>query len=379
MSAFPAPRRRYHFQTPGLVYVFVTILVALGAFNSQNNLLFWAFGLALAVLIVSGIISGQMLMGIQVTRDAPARAVAGVPTVLRYRVTNHARLAAAFALDIAENASDPVLGVPAFVVHVGPRDEVIAEGELTPESRGVLRLTGPVVTSAFPFGIIRKSLTFAQASSILVHPAPVELPAAVRRALAGMGRGRAPTRTRTGEGTEFFALRDYVPGDAPTRIAWRASARARPPHDLLVRQTAHEEPRSIWVVLDLSATSSQAPRAQAERAIAAAGQCARDLSAAGVPCGLSVPGWDVQIPPRGAANQSMVLLDALAAIDLARPRDAAPPAFPAQALRGASALIVHAGPVNPAFGPPGAIRMSGLEVVDPGATAPAAAPGKGAA
>lgn len=361
MPSFPSPRRRYHFQTPGVVYVLVTILVALGAFNSQNNLLFWAFGLALAVLIVSGIISGQMLMGIQVTREAPARTVAGLATTVRYRVANHSRLASAFALEIVEAPSERVVGAPAFVVHVGPRGAVEAEGVVTPATRGVLRLTGPIVSSAFPFGIIRKSLRFAQASTILVHPAPVELPAGVRRALSGVGRGRTQSRPQMGEGTEFFALREYVPGDPPTRIAWRASARSR---DLLVRQTTHEEPRSVWVVLDLAASGAgegeaDAARERVERAIGVAGQCVRELTGAGVACGLAVPGADIQIVPRAAANQVLTMLDALAALDAGGSVRPAP--FPARALRSGAAVIVHAGAVNPGFGPANAVRVSALD------------------
>src|SRR5207253_2912685 len=34
------PLRRYHFHAPGLVYILVTLFIAIGAINSQNNLLF---------------------------------------------------------------------------------------------------------------------------------------------------------------------------------------------------------------------------------------------------------------------------------------------------------------------------------------------------
>jgi uncharacterized protein (DUF58 family) len=387
-SSAPAPpRRRYHFQTPGVVYVLVTLLVALGAFNSQNNLLFWAFGLALAVLIVSGMISGQMLMGIRVVRDAPARAVAGRAEVVRYRVENQGRLAPAFALQVSERvagASAPaprppragtparsgevsaaptgeLAAIPAFVVHVGARDSVVAEGVVTPAARGVLRLDGPVVSSAFPFGIILKSLTFSQVSSILVHPAPVELPAGVKRGMAGVGRGATRSGARTGEGTEFFALREYVPGDPLTRIAWRASARGR---DLLVRQTTFEEARSVWIVLDLAVRDATGADAleRVERAIAVAGQCVREVTAAGVACGLAVPAAEVQIPPRGAANQSLVLLDALAVLDGARMAGSGRGApFPTRILRSGAPVIVHAGMVDRSFGPATAMRVSGAD------------------
>jgi hypothetical protein len=37
-------QRRYHFRYAGLIYIGVTVFIAIGALNSQNNLLFWAWG-----------------------------------------------------------------------------------------------------------------------------------------------------------------------------------------------------------------------------------------------------------------------------------------------------------------------------------------------
>src|ERR1041385_4840021 len=60
-----APLRRYHFHGPGLVYILVTLFIAMGAINSQNNLLFAALGLAIGGLLISGIISGGALLGVR--------------------------------------------------------------------------------------------------------------------------------------------------------------------------------------------------------------------------------------------------------------------------------------------------------------------------
>ena len=51
-------------------------------------------------------------------------------------------------------------------------------------------------------------------------------------------------------GSEFHALREYVPGDDLRRINWKASARS---DDLMVRETALEGVRRCTVVLDTSA------------------------------------------------------------------------------------------------------------------------------
>jgi hypothetical protein len=47
-TAMRVVSRRYHLHFPGLVYIATTVMLAFGAVQSQNNLLFWAFGIAVA-------------------------------------------------------------------------------------------------------------------------------------------------------------------------------------------------------------------------------------------------------------------------------------------------------------------------------------------
>jgi uncharacterized protein (DUF58 family) len=60
--------------------------------------------------------------------------------------------------------------------------------------------------------------------------------------------GVRPKRKR-GDGLEFESLRDYVIGDEPRRIDWRATARRGRP---IVRTHRHEESRTILIALDRS-------------------------------------------------------------------------------------------------------------------------------
>ena len=56
-------KRRYHLHIPGFVYVALVLIIAVAAMNSQNNLLFWIFGVLFSGLLVSGILSGWMMLG----------------------------------------------------------------------------------------------------------------------------------------------------------------------------------------------------------------------------------------------------------------------------------------------------------------------------
>lgn len=383
-SLDPAPlhaRRRYHLGVPGAVYVFVTLLIALGAFNSQNNLLFWAFGFALSLLIVSGVLSGAMLMGVEVQREPLAPLAEDELGTLHYRVRNRNRLVPAFALTIAEVPPDELPAGPpssatpgrtsfprAFVPHVSAGRTVVAPGPIRALTRGPAGLHAILVSTAFPFGLIKKSLLFDQPAEVLVRPRTVNLPHGfVNNALRTGDRGQSPSR-RTGPGDEFFSLREYQPGDALRDINWRASARR---DDLLVRQTASPAPMRMHVVLSLE--NSPGPDAD-EQAIRLAASAAEAALARNLAVGIRVLHTPFEIRPRDGRLQRELILDLLARLlpDDARTAPAPTSAeaeHDARLLRSPGILVmVHASP-TPANAPPWAIHLGAADAATP-ATAP---------
>lgn len=224
-----AVSRRYHFHAPGLAYVATTVVLFAGAANAQNNLLFGLFGLCTAALAVSGVISGGMLMRVRVERVAPHVAQVGAPVFVRYRVSNGSRVLPLMGVTIEELAPAPAGGLcgrltslRAFVAHVpaGESREVVAQAEGT--ARGECRLRRFRVWTTFPFGLMKKSVSFEHEASVLVRPRVASV--AVPRLLAGGARGRS-SRLHAREGEEFHSLREYTTGDSARRIAWRPSAR----------------------------------------------------------------------------------------------------------------------------------------------------------
>lgn len=378
-------RRRYHFHVPGVVYILITLLIALGAFNSQNNLLFWAFGFALAILIVSGLISGRMLMGIRATRDVlggVARATAGEPLTLLYRVTNRSRLVPAFAIGITEsppsppppssqltqNRATPLSHAPeafSFLIHAGPGETVEVRSTITPQRRGLLRLDEFRLDTTFPFGLVRKSLLFREPRSVIVRPRPLKAPDDLLSRRRTGDRGQYPRPARAGHGEEFFALREYVPGDSPRSIAWRASARAG---GLLVRQHSEPAPRRVTVAVLTDATT---PDDAAEATIGRAAGVILAAAELGYEVGLVVPAAGLSRPPAPGRGYAGRLLDDLALLDLHAPTlhqtVVRPPA------RGDILVAVHPGRPDPARAPAGAVNIAGPELAAP-SPAPASPP-----
>lgn len=313
------------------MYVGVTLLVALGAFNSQNNLLFWAFGFALAVLTVSGIVSGSMLMGVSVERIGVAQARVGERLVVRYRVHNRNRVFPVFALSIEEAGVgvapragwlmrklrpgrvlvDPATGpARAFVGHLGAGQTLVVEAPVDALRRGPVKLATVVAHSAFPFGLMRKVLRFSQPGAAIVLPRSIR-PAEGDLGVANSLERAASVSAGRGSGDEFHALREYRPGDPVRDIAWRASARRG---GLLVRQTSSSLPVRLWIVPVVRGRVGST--VDDESAISLAAGLAEAAESRGLEYGLIVPLTGTMTPMRrGAGQLSRVLVD-LALLEL---------------------------------------------------------------
>lgn len=306
--------RRYHMHTPGLVYVGTVLLLALGAFKSGNNLLFLAFGAAVAGLIVSGFLSGLGLMGIQIEREPMSDGVVGRPLRVSYRVRNRNRVFPVFALDLSEGGErkqewSVVQGeIAAFAVHVPPRGEVRVSATLSPERRGELALDRLAVSTTYPFGLTRKSITFAARDRAVIFPRMLDLaPGLIDRLASTDARAVAAGRA-VGVGAEFYGLREFRDSDSPRQIAWRASARTG---ELLVRQTSAVRPVRVWV--RLNRVDSPAYR---EAAISLAASLLGQAHDRGWSAGLLVPFAGVRVPPGSGRRSYREMLRVLALLDM---------------------------------------------------------------
>lgn len=307
------------FGMSGGIYLLTTGFLAIGAVNSQNNLLFFAFGLAVAGLLVSGFISGSGLMGIRIERLAQETVEADEVTTMRYRVSNRNRFMPAFGLSIHERG-DRRGGLEsrgfgraiAFVDRVRAGETVIAEARVRPASRGLAELDVMEVTSTFPFGIVRKTIRRSQPEQVLVLPARLRLGRSVVDRLFGRAEHDTAGSSRRGVSNELWGLREYVPGDAARSIAWRPSARL---DQVVVRQTAEPNAARVRIVLDARPQPGVGEQAR-ERAIALAAAIGRRLAARGLPTRLEILG-DGGVPGGWVTGTFARELERLALLDLA--------------------------------------------------------------
>jgi uncharacterized protein (DUF58 family) len=91
-------------------------------------------------------------------------------------------------------------------------------------TRGAYRF-GPVgLRATDPFGILTREATLSEPAAVVVHPLVVPLERFGLPALAPFGEQKAPRRLLE-DPLRIVGVRDYVPGDEPRRIHWKATAR----------------------------------------------------------------------------------------------------------------------------------------------------------
>lgn len=332
-AARPRVRYRYRVRFAGVLYLAMTLLLGVAAATRPNNLLVWIFGVMLGAILVSGFVSGFMLMRLGVRRLDLRTAMAGRTTRLRYELRNRSRIWSAFALSIREH---PVGGPDGWersidsprarVLQIGPGETVRAEAWIEPRRRGLVRFGEVSVSTRFPFGLLEKVLRFELPATLLVHPRVHPLRRDLLESLRGRAEGLSERGRLVGAGGEFLGVREYRPGDGLRRLAWKRLAGT---DRLAVIERAAGGPPRLRLTLDLLRPTAEvrtrddlAPRDAEERAIELVASLAAAATAHGFETGLEVLGpASPGIEARSGRRALERILDALAGLDLDAPRE----------------------------------------------------------
>jgi uncharacterized protein (DUF58 family) len=161
-------------------------------------------------------------------------------------------------------------------------DQVTAGYRVPASRRGVLQVGPAELERRDMLGLASYSRIGVGATDLTVAPQTFELPMpALGHGV--LGRHLLALSQRVGPG-EFHSLRDYVVGDEPRSIHWRASARSE---ELKVRQHEAQGVRRCIIVLDRDGDAYPAPVTEQdadvfERAITVAGSLALSADRVGL-------------------------------------------------------------------------------------------------
>lgn len=238
----PAPTVRAAW---GLVAAAALVLLAPGA------------GVAAAIALLVAVAVDAARAGdpvaVPVTREAPGVVPLGGRAEIVWIVVNPGLRASTVAL---ADALPPSLRAARrrAELRVAAGGRVRAATAIRPGRRGNIELTDLTVRTSGPWGLGSRQHTRALPARIEVVPSfrsrrEVEL-RLTRARLLEVGLRAARGR---GSGTEFDALRDYVPGDEVRRVDWAATARVGRP---IVRTYRSERNQTVLALLDTGRTTA---------------------------------------------------------------------------------------------------------------------------
>jgi uncharacterized protein (DUF58 family) len=228
--------------------IFLALLLLLaGLAVFETGLLVLA--VPLLVYLTAGVLFGPALPQLEGERELETeRAAPGEPVRVRVRVTNRGqRLEEVYIVDQLPAGLEIVAGNTSMQAVLQPGEFLELTYTLRGR-RGFHTLTGLTVTATDHLGLWTQKVLEIAPAVLVVLPQPGQLKqVAIRPQHTRLAPGLIPAR-RGGPGTDFFGLRDYIPGDSLRRINWKVSARRT--EGLYSNDFEQERAADVGIILD---------------------------------------------------------------------------------------------------------------------------------
>ncbi len=242
-------KMEYKVTRAGWTYIGGTLVVALAALNTGNNLLFLILACLIAVILMSGILSWICLSGIELDLEMPEHIFAGQTERAVVELRNEKLTVPSFSLMVEavtpkSSTAAAVLQSKVYFPYLPRKESLRRRVPVTFPQRGVYRQDAFRVVTRFPFGFLQKARRLEMKKEALVYPS-VETLADFSEVFAGI-EGSLESMSK-GRGQDLYALREYLPTDSARHVHWKASARLG---SLMVREFTLEEDFRVLLVLD---------------------------------------------------------------------------------------------------------------------------------
>jgi len=247
----------YEFTAEGAVYLVVVAVIIVAALNTGNNLLFIILASLLAGILVSGVLSWNVLSQLELDFALPEHLFARQPMISRLTLHNQKWFLPSFSVTVsardpkrkkaasaADGSRSRILDEPVYLPYLPRRSSVTQHVELTFPRRGRYSQEGFRVSTKFPFGFLKKTREVPAQQKILVLPSvrPTEQFARILPLVSG----EVESYFR-GHGHDLYSIRDYQESDTVRHVDWKASARSG---QLKVREFTREDDRRVVLVFD---------------------------------------------------------------------------------------------------------------------------------
>ncbi|MDQ1446679.1 MAG: hypothetical protein QOI20_3143, partial [Acidimicrobiaceae bacterium] len=232
--------------TPSGVWTVVAAVVLWSAARllTSRGLALAAYGLV--VVVVSAWLLGRRTLSVETDRsELPRRVRARRPVSVEIKLRAARRITGVIVEETLDRHLGQPVRVPVPLLPAGK--EIVHQYRFSPSRRGAFNV-GPLVAEwSDPFGLTRHRQEIAPSVEILVHPDTEPVADRITSREWEDPPVRPPVSKPWPNGFEFYGMRDYVEGDDPRRIVWRAFAQ----YDrYLVRESEQGITDRIHVYLD---------------------------------------------------------------------------------------------------------------------------------
>lgn len=277
----------YEVTKEGTIYLILTLVVGIAALNTGNNLLFIVVSAMLAAVLVSGIASAIVLLGLELDVNVPEHLFAGSAALARLVLRNRNRLVPALSVSVVPPkykkpkkhikvqrssfrfppkskageewflwpdlavrwTTDPlppsdVFRGSVYFAYIPARQTAQTSVELRFPRRGSYVQSGFGLQTKFPFSFLNKTRTITMKREVVVYPS-VEATDEFFEMLP-LITGEFESYVR-GRGYDLYRIRDYAAEDDARHVDWKATARTG---DLKVREFTREDERKLRIVFD---------------------------------------------------------------------------------------------------------------------------------
>jgi uncharacterized protein (DUF58 family) len=235
---------RYHITREGWIYFSAVTVVIFAAINTSNNLLYMVLSALLAVLLLSGFLSGLNFRNLRLAVRLPSHCFAGEPFPISIQVHNEKRFFPSFSLTFEAMEENAIQFSTFYVPVVRAERHVSQAGQAKLNRRGRYVMKQIKSASRYPFGFFLKDKKYDVEAECICYP---EILPQERINLSVLDIQGSNQRFERGLGYDLYTVRDYLPADSARHVHWKASAKTAV---LKTREYAAEENRRIVLSFD---------------------------------------------------------------------------------------------------------------------------------
>jgi uncharacterized protein (DUF58 family) len=275
----------------GLMYLFATLLVFIGAINYAVSLAFGLAFLMVSIFILAILYTFNNLNQLTLKSQASGAVYCGEEAAFKVELSrlpnkNHEAVELSFEGSVVSHVD----------LLTQDRDKV--DVFIKTKHRGDFKAPFLRIATCFPLGLCRAWSIVDLDLHCLVYPKAV--PFVMNQFNTGSS-GNDDSGIVKGGSEDYYGLREYVPGDSLRQVAWKNVARGQGMH---VKEFVDYVDSKVWLDWDMFYGFS------AEEKLSRLCYCVLKLSREGSPFGMKIPG--VEIQPDSGPEHKLKLLKILA-------------------------------------------------------------------